>query len=276
MNNSSLQLRFQAGAILNVPGSSSRVSLPYPVPEDFLKYEEKTLIWAGHLDCGDRAIFKMYCHRGPIHRLREKTFRFRVEREFDALAYLWEAGVPCPEPFFWGYGSSAAQGRFEVLATREISGAISLKQILKTPQKSGVDWGLLYDSVRRMHQHGVYHGALSSKNILVRSDGVGAFTPYIHDMAKTIIFPSSIIGTRMAWFDLLNLTQTVVGHLGVASCRRLLRHYGLGDQLTEDFLDHLQTKYRPSRNLRNRLQGEFKLRKLLAGLRNGKTSAFPF
>lgn len=276
MNNASLELRFHAGAILNVPGSSSRVSVPYPEPKDCLKYEEKTLIWASELDCGDRAIFKMYCHRGPIHRLREKIFRFRVEREYDALAYLCEAGVLCPEPFFWGYGSSATHGRFEVLATREISGAVPLKQTLRTSQKAGVDWELLSDSVRRMHQRGVYHGALSSKNILLRSDGGGAFTPYIHDLAKTIIFPNSIIGTRMAWFDLLNLTQTVVAHASVASCRRLLRHYGLGDQLTEGFLNHLQAKYRPSKHLRNRLQGEFKIRKLLAGLRNGKMSALSF
>jgi hypothetical protein len=83
MNNAS-ELR-PRGAILNVPGSSNRVSLPLPVPEDFLKCEEKTLIWAGHLDCGDRAILKCIA-QGTDSRCA-KTSGFRVER-IDALVYL--------------------------------------------------------------------------------------------------------------------------------------------------------------------------------------------
>ena len=38
-----------------------------------------SLVWSQRLDTGERAVFKMYRHRGPISWWREKHFRFRFQ-----------------------------------------------------------------------------------------------------------------------------------------------------------------------------------------------------
>jgi hypothetical protein len=89
--------------------------------------------------------------------------------------------------------------------------------------------------VYKMHRSGVYHGALSTKNILVDATD-SAQAKYFHiDLARGWLFPGSIIGNRIAWFDLLKLVKKIESRLGIGYCRPYLSHYGLGGEAIEKF-----------------------------------------
>jgi len=55
---------------------------------------------------------------------------------YDALLRLSRHGVPCSEPLFWAHGEAEVHGRFELLATREIEGAVPLKAWIEVASPS--------------------------------------------------------------------------------------------------------------------------------------------
>jgi len=81
-----------------------------------------------------------------------------------------------------------------------------------------------------MHRCGVYHGALSSKNILIDATGGPQAKYYLVDLARGWLFPGSILGKRIAWFDILKLVRDVESDSGRGYCRPYLAQYGFGKE----------------------------------------------
>jgi hypothetical protein len=215
--------------------------------------DRKTLIWAQHLDKETSAVIKMYRHRGAISWQREKCFRFRVQREFDALSFLDAHGVPCTKPIFWSYGYSPCFGRYEILATHEIENVVQLDTFTRTSRPTITEPCLFaaYGLVRRMHKSGCHHGAMFPRNILITRWDSAAPDAYIIDMPQAIFFRYDITGTRMAWIDLYALTFRVMEHTGADGCMALLRHYGLEDEAARQLVNHV--KMYPSSKLKKTL-----------------------
>lgn len=245
---------------------------PPPNPDwALLAADATTLIWSGRLDTGMRAVFKMYRHRGPISWIREQRFRFRVQREFDALAYLDGQAIPCSQPLFWSYGCCADFGRYEVLATREIEGAVRMDVFVRERDARVAESALrsAYRIVRRMHAAGFHHGALYARNILVvHNDPQQQPGVHVIDAPKAILFPYDIAGTGMARIDLTDLTISVLQQSGAEACTALLACYGLPETAARAFILRA-ARSRSSRGIRNLRRAECEAWELLSriGLR---------
>lgn len=238
---------------------------PSPAPDTLIKNEPDTLIWAQDIGAERRAILKMYRHRGPITSLRERVFRFRVQREFEALHHLQWWGIPCSEPIAWAHGHSPEHGRFEVLATWEVTEGKSLRALADVTRQEKTSWDLssLYKSLRRMHESGMFHGVLHLRNVLAGRDETGEAGFFIIDTPGTLLYPRSIVGTSMAEFDLLLFSSQAVRHLGIAESRIPLEAYGTD----EAFLNGMRARlpgFQPTRFDRQRMKAEAALRLLVA------------
>jgi hypothetical protein len=245
-------------------------TLPDPAAGSLIKTERRTLIWHQDTGAGHRAVLKMYRHRGPIAFLRERHTRYVVQREFEALDHLRKWGIPCSEPIGWAHGYSTEQGRFEILATREVAGADSLRSLADRTQAEGIPWDLapLFRSVRRMHESGMFHGALHLRNILVARDAEGLAAFHVIDTPRALLYPGSIASTRMALFDLLLLASEAVKHLGIPGPNLPIQAYGLRDRPLQAFLRQLPG-FQPTRFDRQRIRVEASLR--LAHARFGRS-----
>ena len=201
---------------------------PSPAAEALIKNEPDTLIWAQDVGAPRRAILKMYRHRGPVTTWRERTFRFRVQREFDALSHLQSRGIPCSEPIAWAEGQSAEHGRFEILATWEVAEAQSLRALAAATKAENIQWDLssLYRDLRRMHESGMFHGVLHLRNVLAGRDSAGERAFCIIDTPGALLYPGSIVGTRMARFDLLLFSSQALRHLELPAAQIPLEAYG--------------------------------------------------
>ena len=235
----------------------------FSYPKIFLKQEHKTLHWEQNVQDVE-AVIKVYCHRSFLTRWREKTFQFRVEREFEALSKLCHANIPSSQPLFWGYGNCNQLGRFEALAMRKIPHVIPLKEFLQKVDKKTdlLKFEMLFHHIRQMHEAGIYHGALSPKNILMTATPATLPTFYIIDMAQSILFSKTITGTKFAWYDLLNIARGLKFYCHHVDIPPLLTHYGFSEAKIEAFTQSLN-QYNPSKHTRNYLRGEFLFRRLL-------------
>lgn len=252
---------------------------PSPSAESLIKNEHGTLIWSQDVGAQRRAILKMYRHRGPVTSLRERTFRFRVQREFEALDHLRRWGIPCSEPIAWAHGHSAEHGRFEILATWEVAEATSMRALAGATRAGAtkaenIRWDLssLYRSVRRMHESGMFHGVLHLRNVLAGLDGAGDRAFYIIDTPGALLFPHSIVGTRMASFDLLLLSSQAVRHLGLPGSRIPLEEYGLDEPALQAIRLRL-SGFQPTRFDRQRIKAEAALRLAVARLGGARMSS---
>lgn len=241
---------------------------PSPSADSLLKDEPDTLIWSQDVGAQRRAILKMYRCRGPLTTLRERTFRFRVQREFEALHHLQRWGIPCSEPIAWARGHSSEHGRFEVLATWEVADSKSLRALADVTKAENIRWDLssLYKSLRRMHESGMFHGVLHLRNVLASRDGAGNRSFYIIDTPGALLYPRSIVGTRMALFDLLLLSSQAVRHLGLSASHIPLEAYGLDEPSLRALRPRLPG-FQPTRFDRQLIKAQAALR--LAGARVG-------
>jgi len=223
---------------LNLPPESGSFVWPSKINTDkTIKAEANCLIFTEQLENGTSAVMKMYYRRGLANATREFVLNFRVQREFRILQHLVNYGIPCTIPLFWTYGYCKQYGFYEVLCTRQIPNAISLRTYLSSASitDKNIDLGPLMVLVYNMHRSGVYHGALSTKNILIDATG-NAQAKYFHiDLARGWLFPGSIVGNRIAWFDLLKLVKKIESRLGIGYCRPYLSQYGLGGEAVEKF-----------------------------------------
>jgi hypothetical protein len=213
------------------------------IEERLIKAEQCTLIWSGPLAGGGREVVKLYRRRPIADPVRRWFVPYRVEREFQLLAHLGRNAVACPEPIWWAQGRSHAHGRHELLATREISGTLPLIELLcaRRPARIG-DLAPLFLLARRMHECGISHGAFYPTNVLVSLPVTGAPRFFVIDMAHGCRFPESIVGTRPAEFDLLDMLCGIARRQPLDNCARWIAGYGLDtggvDRLLGKLRDH--------------------------------------
>ena len=235
---------------------------PSPAAGALIKSEPDTVIWAEDVGAERRVILKMYRHRGPITTCRERTFRFRVQREFDALTHLQSRGIPCSEPLAWAEGRSAEHGRFEILATWEVAEAQSLRALAAVTKAENIRWdlGTLYRDLRHMHESGLFHSVLHLRNVLAGRDAAGERAFYIIDTPGALLYPNSIVGTSMARFDLLLFSSQALRHLELPPANIPLEAYGADAPALRPRL----AGFRPTRFDRQRIKAEAALRLVVA------------
>lgn len=212
---------------------------PYKIDSDnTIKAEAKCLIWSEQLDNDGPFVLKMYRHRGLAHFMREKILTFRAQREFRILEHLHREGIPCSIPHFWTNGYFKAYGFYEILCTRQIPNTKPLEDLLapRLAVNHDIDLGPLFQIVQKMHLCGVYHGALSTKNILTAAGADNASTNfYLIDFARSWLFPDSIYEKKIAWYDIFKLVRSIENDLGAGSCDPYLVQYGFGERSLKKF-----------------------------------------
>ena len=231
-----------------------------PGADDLIKDEPQTRVWHAALPSGAAVVVKTYRRRSLLDFTRESLTRYRAQREFDALRFLVAAGVPCSRPVCWACGDDAADGRFESLVTFEEPDTVGLKAWLRSGAADDRWIEPVAALVRQGHEAGFYHGALAPRNILLRpANGAGAACLFI-DTPKSIVFPRSIVGTRMARHDLMTMLGEVCRVAGDASLAPFLSSYGEPDAAIPALVERIR-RYRPNRNTRSRMRAEFLIRR---------------
>jgi len=189
-----------------------------------IKDEPGTLVWREVSPSGEPRVAKLYRHRGCLNWVRSKVFRFRVERELRRLRHLEGWGVPVTPPLGWGAGWSRKEGFHELLLMRELPEVVPLDHYIRGALREGrlgrtssgdprpVDLTPLFRMVRRMHESGLCNQTLFASNILIRpSTEPGAGNRFfLSDLPRSWVFPRSLLGTRRALWDLLDLEYTLV------------------------------------------------------------------
>lgn len=226
-----------------------------------IKEEFRTLIWSEPLSDGGRAVIKMYRQQPFYDPARRWFIGHRGDREYRVLSHLTRHGVPCPEPLWWSSGHDARHGRYDLLATREIEGAIPLDRLLR---ETGTvpELAPLLRLARRMHDSGVAHGAFVPRNVLVSLAAGGPPAFHVIDTVRSHIMPGSIAGSRMASFDLLDLLHAASAHFPQARAAGWLADYGLGEADVRRLMDQL-ARHRPGRPWRHLRRAERDARALL-------------
>ena len=233
---------------------------PYKMdPEKIIKAEARCLIWTEPLADGTSVVKKMYYRRGIVNFIRGKVLNFRVKREFRILDHMASCGVACTLPLDWTFGYCKGYGFYEILYTRQIPNTISLKTLLSSEAitDKNIDLGPLFQLVFSMHRCGVYHGALSTKNILIDPTGNPQIKFYSLDFARGWLFSGSIIGRQIAWFDLLKLVRSIESHLSTGYCQPYLAQYGLKKGAIERFYQdagRYQSYSRKNKRIKNVLK----------------------
>lgn len=232
-----------------------------PGPEAVLKRERKTIIWRQVDDNGRSVVVKLYRLRGALTALRGHLAECRVAREDRRLLHLLRWGVPCSTPLGWWRGWKAQHGFYEVLAMLEVPDATPLDEWLAGHYSEDL-LRRLFECVRAMHDSGLCHQALVGRNVLVAPGPDGALRCVIIDLPKAWIFRRSIVGSRMAWFDLQDLAFNLVEN-GVPETSIPLDAYGLDEgqrALLWGSLGH-----HPNNKLQRRARDvEIRLRRLLS------------
>jgi len=245
---------------LKLPAGLGDLVWPSKIDSDqIVKAEAKCLIWSGQLEDATPVIVKMYYRRGLANFIRGKTITFRAQREFRALRHLDRMGIPCSKPLFWTCGYCKAYGFYEILCTRLIPNTISLKAfpVSTSLLMKDVDLEPLFQTVCNMHRCGVYHGALSTKNILIDATDGAQPKFYIIDLARAWLFSGSIFGKKLAWHDLLKLVRSIESLSGTGYCQPYLARYGLGKDAIQKFYRdarRYQTYSRKQKRIKNTLK----------------------
>lgn len=189
-----------------MPGSAAPTTLD-PPSDRILKREPGTLVWRETGPDGHPRVVKLYRRRGPMTVLRSRLTRFRAEREYRRLSHLQRWGVRCTQPLGWSTGRSEAHGRHEALVMRAVPGAVPLSERL--PEDAATELVPLFQLVRRMHESGFCHQTLYARNVLVSPEEPPERRYFVADVPRSWTFPRRIVGTRMAWFDLLDLVWSL-------------------------------------------------------------------
>ncbi len=117
---------------------------------------------------GGRGVLKTYHRGGAMGRVVRESYLLvnRARRELRMLDFLFDAGLPVPEPLgaLWLRRGPILRG---ALATRELD-AIDLISAFK--ERGALESALLKTAgraIRALHDEGVFHADLNARNILV-------------------------------------------------------------------------------------------------------------
>jgi len=234
-----------------------------PAAGDVIKDESRTLIFRHRLPSGMDVVVKTYRRRSAYDFARESLSRFRAQREFDALVFLAGRQIPCSIPVAWACGGERRTGRFETLVTIEEPGMTGLKAHLRTGRADDGWIRPVARLVREGHEAGFYHGALAPRNVLLRLCNDRTPACLFIDTPKSIVFPKSVTGTRMARHDLLMLLCEVNNVAGETPLIPFLETYRLPGRQIPAMVAAIKS-YRANRNTRNRMRAEFLARRMVS------------
>lgn len=210
---------------------------PGPTGQKLIKVEPKTLIWVEPLPDGGRAVVKVYRRRAFYDPLRRILVAYRTRREYELLAHLHRNDVPCVEPLWWSHGRDHRHGLHEMLATRQLDGAVALSDLLRAAPAAMPDLAPLFQLARCMHESGVSHGAFYPSNILVATPAHSPPSYHLIDLAHGRHFTGSIVGTRPAIFDLLDMLRAIERQAPLTGCERWIAGYGQNAEDTRQLLE---------------------------------------
>lgn len=222
---------------------------------DVLAVSKDTLIWRDKT-AASPTIIKLYFQRGVITWWRMHAFAFRVEREFNALRAMHDAGVPVSVPVAWSKGFAGhLGGRFEALMTEEIPDVTPLSDWLSQPHDTAQRQQLLFSLMSHlatMHHAGIYHGALYTRNVLVSEPQQAHVRVALIDTPKAVILPHDVFGSPLARLDMINFFQRLTRSRAVPFDEMLdyARCYGFKPQHAKTLIRQA-ADYQPSSNRRN-------------------------
>ncbi|MEL6466030.1 MAG: 3-deoxy-D-manno-octulosonic acid kinase [Pseudomonadota bacterium] len=157
--------------------------LSLPEPRLFnVEWLRSTQAWQGSTEGRSQAHFFHYADRdmvlrhfhrgGLVGRLNRDLYlglgadRSRALREFDLLAEMHAEGLPVPLPVAARYSPFGPFYRADII-TQRIPDAYTMQEVLEERALSSALWHRVGASVRRLHDHGVYHSDLNCRNILI-------------------------------------------------------------------------------------------------------------
>ena len=149
---------------------------------------------------------------------------------------------------FWTCSFSKGHGRWELRAARAVRGSRTLRRHLAADPLPAehVTFARLFETVRKMHRGGLFHGELTADNVVVTFSERGREEFYIANTPRSMLFPSDISGTRMAEWDLLELTRALVRGLKFPSNRIPLEAYGMDPLDCAEIVSRVYYSQRPA------------------------------
>ncbi len=170
------------------------------------------------------AILRPYRRGGVIRLFVKEAYLFvnRPRREWDVHVDLYDEGFPVPEPLgvVWERRGFVYRGAF---ATRWMDGTDILAATRERPDDAPALLTRVGESIRRMHDLGVYHADLQVRNILIRSgDDEPVFIDF--DNARRLPHVSGVARAR----NLLRLRRSCAKNgIGLDAFAAIQQGYGM-------------------------------------------------
>lgn len=117
-------------------------------------------------------VLRHYYRGGLIGKFNKDSYWFsgqkntRAAREFSLLLTLEQLGLPAPQPVAYRVKRQGLFYRADLLSTR-IQDAQDLVAILSNKPLDEALWANIGATIRRFHDHGIYHHDLNAHNILL-------------------------------------------------------------------------------------------------------------
>ncbi|MCC2617515.1 3-deoxy-D-manno-octulosonic acid kinase [Aestuariibacter halophilus] len=117
-------------------------------------------------------VLRHYCRGGMVGRWITDTFlylgiaRTRVWQELTLLQYMQDLGLPCPAPVAGRVSRHGLGYRCDLITVR-IPGATDAHHRLCKASLSAQQWQDIGATIRRFHDHGIYHHDLNIHNIML-------------------------------------------------------------------------------------------------------------
>ncbi|PJG58750.1 3-deoxy-D-manno-octulosonic acid kinase [Aeromonas cavernicola] len=127
-------------------------------------------------DQGQHLVLRHYYRGGMVGKVVRDRFWFegvessRAMAEYRLLATLCDLGLPVPRPFAARMVKHGPFYRADILIER-IRGAKDLVALLKQGPLADDIWQQIGQTVRQLHEAGVYHADLNSHNVLLDKAG---------------------------------------------------------------------------------------------------------
>ncbi len=136
----------------------------------------RATVWFFNITPSISAVLRHYYRGGQIAKVSADKFvwhgisRTRAVREYRLLEHMHNLDLPVPEPL------GARITRHGVLyscdlITRQIPDTQTLATILTTKQLNSEEWNKVGRTIKKLHQHHIWHSDLNANNILINKNG---------------------------------------------------------------------------------------------------------
>ena len=150
-------------------------------------------------------VLRHYYRGGLIGKLIKDHYLFtskhntRAAREFELLGKMNELGLPAPKPIAYRVMKHGLVYQADLLSSR-IENAQDLVDLLSHKQVTNMlfneeSWMLIGATIKRFHQHGIYHHDLNAHNILLNGDGL----VYLIDFDRGEFRGTAQQGQQQSW-----------------------------------------------------------------------------